>query len=516
MRERDSQLDRLATWLPWILTGLGLALFVSIRLQLFEDEVPNPDISGILYNADGLLRGELPYVHNAELKPLGAFYVVAGAFKLFGRDLDTVQWAFSAWLILGLPALALALPPHASRVDKALSMGVYLYYAGMFTYNYTAWMMPVYVWGFAGVVRSLRARSWRWALLGGIASAVAFGFMQRSGVLGVVALILWGLDARRGSPQWTVLGGWIAGAVVGAGVMAAPYLAVGQLGVLLEHLLPWSVISSYTGSASGGFFAGLLHVPGLLATTFAGALVLSVVGLALSRRTQDRTAAPAALFVVVSIIGTGLGGGRFYLHYMPQVLPALAVLIGALGLGRCIADTNEDPRWRTGLLAVVGLMLCGSVFTVATGDPHRYESRARRLDNGKSAAQAAGAHIRARTDPSDTIYGWGWTSWRVYFWAQRRAPGRYYKALGRVTTFNTNTAFDPGDDIVFSPGPHSDAFIADFDAHPPEYFVLSPSFTQTFGAHSEPLEAFEALSMRLQRDYRPEAEFGDLLLLRRQ
>lgn len=515
-REHDSQLDRLAAWVPWLLLGLGLALFVSIRLQVTEDEVPNPDISGILYNADGLLRGELPYVHNAEFKPLGAFYVVAAAFEVFGRSLDTVQWVFTAWLLLGLPAMALGLPANASRADKALSMGVYLYYAGMFTYNYTAWMMPVYAWAFVGILRSLNGRSWRWALLGGVASAVAFGFMQRGGVLGVLALVLWGLDARRDQPQWRVLGGWVAGALMGAALMAAPYLVAGEVGVLLEHLLPLSLVSAYTGSASGGFFLGLLHVPGLLATTFGGALALAVVGLVLSRRAREHHAVPAALFVVLSIIGTGLGGGRFYLHYMPQVLPALAVLIGASRLGRCIEDTQEDPRWRTGALAVVGLALCSWVYTVAAGDPNLYESRARRLENGKSAAQAAGAHIRARTDPSDTIYGWGWTSWRVYFWADRRAPGRYYKALGRLTTFNTNTAFDPGDDIVFAPGPDSEAFIADFDARPPTYFVVSPSFTQTFGAKSEPLEAFDALRERLERDYRPEAEFGDLLLLRRQ
>ncbi len=515
MREPESQLDRLARSLPWILVGLGLALFISIRLQLFEDEVPNPDISGILYNADGLLRGELPYVHNAELKPLGAFYVAAASFRLFGRDLDALQWVFSAWLLLGLPAVVLGLPPKASRTDRALSVGVYLYYAGMFTYNYTAWMMPVYAWAFAGVARSLSARSWRWALLGGAASAVAFCFMQRGGVIGVLALALWGLDARRGRPQWRVLGCWLAGALLGAAVMAAPYLAVGEVAVLIEHLLPVSLFASYTGSASGGFFVGLLHVPSLLATTFGGALVLAGIGLVLSRRAREHRAVPAAAFVVASIIGTGLGGGRFYLHYMPQVLPALAILVGATGLGHCIADASGDPRWRSGAFAVVGLVVCGWVYTVASGGPYRYESKARRLANGKSAAQAAGAHIRARTTPSDTIYGWGWTAWRVYFWADRRAPGRYYKALGRVTSFNTNTEFDPGDDIVFAPGPHSEAFIADFDARPPKYFVVSPSFTQTFGAKAEPLEAFDALRERLQRDYRPEAEFGDLLVLRR-
>ena len=510
----SSQLDRLVARLPVLLLGLGVAVFASIRLQVFEDEVPNPDISGILYNADALLRGELPYVDNAEFKPLGSFYAVAACFAVFGRDLAALQWVYTGWLLLGVPAIALALPKGSTRTASALSIAVYLYYAGMFTYNYTAWMMPVYAWAFVGIVRSLDGERLGWAVLGGTMSAIAFGFMQRSGVLGPLALVLWGLRLRTDGPAWRVMGGWVLGAVLGGLLMALPYLPRGELGTLLGSMLPWGLVSEYTTRASGGL-AGWIQVPGMLATTFGGALVLAGVGLVFSRRAQDRRAVPAALFVVASVIGTGLGGGRFYLHYMPQVLPALAILVGATALGAGIDAADEHPRWRSGALAAIVLVLLGWVYAVATGDAHRYEARARRLKDGKSAAQAAGAHILARTTKDDTIYGWGWTAWRVYFWADRHAPGRYYKALGRITTFNTNTAFDAGDDIVFADGPHAEAFIADFDAHPPTYFVLSPSFTQAFGAQREPLEAFEALRERLRRDYRPEAEFGDLLLLRR-
>ena len=516
MSETEPQLNRIAAWIPRLLWGLGLALFASIRLQLFDDEVPNPDISGILYNADGLLRGELPYVDNAELKPLGSFYVVAAIFGAFGRDLDVLQWAYTAWLLLGLPAMVLGLPRGSTATAKALAAAVYLYYGGMFTYNYTAWMMPVYAWAFVGIVRSLDLDEgrWAWALLGGAASAVAFAFMQRAGVLGPLALVLWGLRARAGGPRWRTLAGWVAGALLGASLVALPYLARGELGALLRGLFPLDVVSTYGASASNSL-GGLLQVPGLLAETFGGALALAAIGLVLSRRAHERAAVPAALFVVASLVGTGLGGARFYLHYLPQLVPGLALLVGASALGRGIDDPEAATRWRGGAMAAIGVVLLGWVQAVSAGDAHRYEAKARRLENGKSAAQAAGAHIRARTDPDDRIYGWGWTAWRVYFWADRRAPGRYYKALGRVTTFNTNTAFDPGGDIVFVEGPHAAAFIADFDAHPPVYFVLSPSFTKAFGARREPLEAFAKLRGRLERDYRPEAEFGDLLLLRR-
>lgn len=514
MPEGDTTLDRVAAWIPWLLVGLGLAFFVCIRLQVFDDEVPNPDISGILYNADGLLRGELPYVDNAELKPLGSYFPTAACFWAFGRNLGALQWFFSAWILLGVPAVAVALP-GASRCARALAVGVYLYYGGMFTYNYTAWMMPVYAWAFAGIIRSLDDPRGAWAILAGIASSLAFAIMQRGGVLGPLALALWGLHARRHGPNWRTLGGWVLGASIGAALVAGPYLARAELNTLLRGLFPIGLVTSYSSSASGGL-VGLAQVPGLLADTFGGALVLASVGLVLSGRERNTGALPAALFVLASLVGTGLGGGRFYVHYMPQVLPALAVLVGATTLGRTIDDRGAQTRWRAGAVVAVVVVLLGWAYAVSSGDAHRYEARARRLRGGRSAAQVAGAHIRARTGPEDSIYGWGWTAWRVYFWADRRAPGRYYKALGRVTTFNTNTAFDPGENIEFAPGPHADAFIADFDAHPPAYVVLSPSFTSAFGAEHDPLQDFTALRERLERDYRPEAEFGDLLLLRRQ
>ncbi len=50
---------------------------------------------------------------------------------------------------------------------------------------------------------------------------------------------------------------------------------------------------------------------------------------------------------------------------------------------------------------------------------------------------------------------------------------------------------------------------------PPAYFVFSPSFTNAFGAKSEPLTHFMGLSQRPARDYAPVANYGDLTLLRR-
>ena len=44
----------------------------------------NLDVTGIVYNARLLLLGKLPYLHSAEVKPPGAFVLLAPALWAFG------------------------------------------------------------------------------------------------------------------------------------------------------------------------------------------------------------------------------------------------------------------------------------------------------------------------------------------------------------------------------------------------------------------------------------------------
>jgi hypothetical protein len=140
---------------------------------------------------------------------------------------------------------------------------------------------------------------------------------------------------------------------------------------------------------------------------------------------------------------------------------------------------------------------------------------ARRLRDGRTAAQAAGEHIRARTGDDATIMAWGWTAWPVYYWADRRSATRVYKEMGTLTTFNANTEFGDGAGPVFRPGPAADEVIADFDRAPPAFFVYSPSLVDAFGARPDPLEQFTALRDRLRADYVLDAQYGDLQLYQR-
>jgi hypothetical protein len=506
----STDLQRRAPALVLIILIMGSALFLGVRLSVYDIDVPNPDIAGILYNADGLLRGELPYRDTVEIKPPGSFLIVAGIFAVFGRSIAALHWAHTAWLLLGAPAIWLAASRDAERLAPAIATSVYLFYVGMFTYNYSSWMVVPYAWAFAAMQRGLATGSARWSVAAGAAAALAVLTIQRAAVLGLLAPALYVLARRREAPgaRPITVAWWTAGAAALFGAAALPWALGGALPDFVAGVAPLGVAGDYADAVDGSMGSTIAGAAWQLLRTFA--IGLALAGLALACRVLDRRAgidpgpAPIAtlLFLAASILGAALGGARFYLHYLVQYVPALALLCAFVPRHRAIAG-----------LSVLALLL--AVLEVATGDAHRYEARARRLETGATAAQAAGAHIAARTSAHDTIFGWGWTAWPVYFWADRRATGGLYKPLGTLTTFNRNTEFEAGSDIVFRPGPAADAFIAAFDRDPPAYVVLSPSYTHALGARVDPLAQWDAMTQRLQRDYRPEALYGDLTLLRR-
>jgi hypothetical protein len=240
---------------------------------------------------------------------------------------------------------------------------------------------------------------------------------------------------------------------------------------------------------------------------------LAVAGAA-GREGEGRASLVVALVLVgLSILGAGLGGARFYLHYLVQYVPSLAILSGHPGARRVL---SRGPGWQRALGAVVLVLPVGlEGISLIQGRAHRYEAMARTLADGRTAAQAAGEHIRARTDPGDRILAWGWTAWPVYFWAGRRAPTPVYKPMGTLTTFNTNGAFFDGSPVQFRPGPEADALARAFEAREPAYFIYSSSYLDTFGCPVDPLKSWTRMGEALRTGYRAEAQFGDLIVFGR-
>ncbi|MCA9650069.1 MAG: glycosyltransferase family 39 protein [Myxococcales bacterium] len=518
-----------------LLLLLGLVLLVGVRLHVLDDDFPNPDIAGIVYNAELVLDGGRPYLETAEIKPPGAFLMAAASIAVLGRSLVALQLLHALWLAVGgLGVWWAARAVHDDEGDPrlgprcaALGVVVYLVSAAMFSYNYSSWMTPAYALATGAALRGLRRDRARDQLLAGAMALLAFVTIQRAAVLALLLPTLWLWARRRGlmGARPRVLGLWLVGALLAVLPLLAWYAGVGEGGTLLRALLPLGVGMDYTASSDGSGLATLLAALAQLGRVFwfpVGLVLLAALATALERERARELGAwrPGLAWLAVSILGAGLGGGRFYLHYLVQYAPALGLLAASPAIVRAVTKATASPpaEDRGRARVVVGLLVLLSIaqlVEIGLGRGHRYEAQARRLVGGLTASQAAGAHIRERTAPGDTVQAWGWTAWRIYYWSERRAPGRIYKPLGSVTTFNTNTAFDAGSGVRFRPGPLADEMVAAFDRAPPAYLVYSPSMVDAFGARPEPLEEFTELRRRIEAGYVLEAQYGDLRLLRR-
>ncbi len=507
---------------------LGVIAMLGVRLHVLDDDFPNPDIAGLVYSAELILEGGRPYVDTVEIKPPAAFLMAAGAIALLGRTLEALQLVHALWLGfggLGVWWAARALhdrddDPRLGPRCAAVATAVYLVSAAMFTYNYTSWMTPASALAVGLTAQGLRRDSAARLLGAGALAMVAFLTIQRAVFLGLVLLGLWAWARRRAlpgaRPRALVLG------VLGGALALAPFLLwyADALGLLMHTVVPVEVGLDYTAptrdSAPAAVAAALLQL--VTVYWFPVALVVLAGVAAASEPERDLGIwVPGTIWLAAAVFGAGLGGMRYYLHYLVQYAPALGLLAGHPALVRAAGRAvGGDATRRAKLVLAAALLLCaGQLLEIGLGRGHRYEAMARRLTGGMTAAQAAGAHIIERTTAEDTVLAWGWTAWPVYYWSQHRSPCRIYKAVGSVTTFTSNTALDSGGDFHFRDGPLAREMIESFDRAPPAYFVYSPSNVQAFGATVDPLQEFTALRTRLERDYVPEAKYGDLVLLRR-
>ena len=508
-----------------LVLAVGAVLFVGVRLHVLDDDIPNPDIVGIIYSAEVILDGGLPYVDTSEIKGSGSFWLVAAVIALLGRGLLALQAVHTLWLLAAAPAVwlvasdcARAHPEPERKTTAALATAVYLTFAPMFSYNYSSWMMPPYAWAVAAAVLGFRTDRRVWHLLVGVLSVFAYVSIQRAVVLAPLLGGLWWWARRKGAPGASprTLLWWVVGAAVGTLIVVAPYVPSGRVDAVVFGVVPLDTAARYTAVANAPVLATALGATRQLVVTFWMGVLLTAAGGWTSRvaqRSGDGLASDTwvvgGLWLAASIAGAALGGGRFYIHYLVQYVPAVAILAAHPSLGRLLHRRDKRAS------AVVAATVAAQLLEVGLGRGHRYEARARRLESGVTAGQAAGQHIREYSAPGEPVLCWGWTAWRVYYWSQRRAPGRVYKPMGTVTSFNGNTEFNVGGDIEVRLGPDADAFIAEFDANPPGYFVYSPSLESTFGAASDPLQRFTPLMERIARDYALEAAYGDLRLFRR-
>jgi hypothetical protein len=185
---------------------------------------------------------------------------------------------------------------------------------------------------------------------------------------------------------------------VGAfGIAGAVAVMFWRQGILREALFwSWTYIFHHympAASASGGFVARLFKC------FLPFALAMSPL-LFLGRRVRWRGGALVVWLWLAAMTGAALIGGRMYGHYFLLTVPPLSVLAG-VGGAEWLTAASTGQRRR--LAALVSTMACG--FLVAAW-----------LFRGATDSwlglhpdyRMASGYVRARTQPNDRLFVWGW------------------------------------------------------------------------------------------------------------
>ena len=504
-------------WLPLALVMLGVALLLATRAFHRIPGLGNADIAGILYEADILLNGGVPYRDTMDMKSPGTWFLFAAIFRFVAREIWAVQAVYTAWCLLAAPAIWLAgRALYGERVHAAWAVLLYLAAVGLFDLNYSAWMTTPYAWAFACLVIGLRGGSQGWHVLGGVFAAVAVVFKPHAFVLAPTFVLMWWWSRRRGDAgaRWSAWPLWLVGAVLGLAPLLLWYWQQDALPALIAGLFPFEVAREYGERSLGGDWWGWRagKVPLQLLTVYPLHATLAVAALLGCRRArgEGRSFAPllpAVVFFALSVVGCGVGGLRFYIHYLPQYLPGLALLAAhpesRVYLRKWRGELAGRERWIPGVLAATSVLLA-LVLTVQIP-----LGKAARVDHkGNAHAQLAGEFIASRSGPEDTVQVWGWVAWSVYFWADRRAPSPVFKVLGQATDYNQNGLFSRSKQVDFRPGPAADTLLEAFKKRPPAFFVRAVPFFP--GALEDPLEQWPELKAIVAEKYVMRQRFGKI------
>ena len=111
MASLESDPERLAPAGSWRKVALGVLVLNALWLGrgVIDPGFGNLDVTGIVYNARLLLLGKLPYLDSAEVKPPGAFVLIAPALWALGlRGVWLLGIAWGTLTSLATGALAKA------------------------------------------------------------------------------------------------------------------------------------------------------------------------------------------------------------------------------------------------------------------------------------------------------------------------------------------------------------------------------------------------------------------------
>lgn len=467
----------------------------------------NLDVTGIVYNARLLLLGKLPYLHSAEVKPPGAFLLVAPALWLFGLRgmwLLGVLWATLTSLATGALAKACYGEVWGKRVVVLHAAAAVI--ACDADVNYSFWMALPFTLSAAAGAEAVRAQSERrYAVLWVFAGALSLLAVSIKPSAWPVSLLFGALWLRelwlRRFKRAALLPAWgLLGAVLSAGLLSAPFWAQGRLDALVEGLHQvQSFGTEYVGlvvSGAGGYVnaagIGLQCLPDQMPAMLGLALLGCLPG------RFDVKPSPLALvpwvFLVAALLGVTMTL-RFFTHDNAQLWPALSVLAlrpsGMLARAFSALSARGKSAWVRRLPLLLGLL------AALPGLWERFWLQWYFVNNDHSVAGIC-RRVQPLLRPDDTVLAWGWQAWSVYEHCGRLAPGRVYKTIGTVTTLNTNTCNRGYGRLMLRPGEISERFMSELERRPPG-LILWSTYHHDMGG--DPLDDWARFTALIERDY---------------
>jgi len=413
-----------------ILLLLILALQLLLRFPFLAEPMEG-DEGAYAYIAQGLLMGEVPYRDTFDHKPPGIYFIYAGIFRLFGESLTALR-GFSAlyslatalavfWfasLLLGVPGGLLS-----ALFFAVFSNGPFLEGTSA---NSEVFMALPLILSFACFMLAQRKGCLSLLLWSGLLAGTA-AMIKQVAVLNFVVLLAFlpvyfaGKDRLKGA---CLLGGGFLAPVL---FFVLYFWSRGALGHLLDNafLINFSYLRPFERVVSVEWGKLNLYRIGFLLIEESIILLLGSVAVILiafkDRRRDLLLLASWALSSALSV----MVGRYLFGHYFVQLLPPLVVL-GAFAV----------LKWQeSGLPKVINAGLIVLIITLATVavltfypfylvySPEEISFARYRIDNLALAREVAQI-VKARTGPSDRIMVWG-TDPQVYFYSQRRYPGRY-------------------------------------------------------------------------------------------
>jgi hypothetical protein len=468
----------------------------------------NLDVAGIVYNARLLLAGRLPYVDSIEIKPPGAFILVAPWLALGGLR--------AVWIVSAFWATATSVATGwlgGICWGKRWQGWICLLHAGGAVLaaegdiNYSFWMtLPLTLSaGFAAAAVVERRRTITRALWFGAGAALTFAVLIRPSAasLGLLLAAIWVYERREST--WREIGMHVLAAAVGAIavvlLVSLPFVQNGNLEAVVSgyanvRRYANDSVASIVIGAGGRWpatFIGLQCLPEQLPL---GHLLLAVAMLPLGRYGRDEDRRPRAFiawgFGLAVLIGITLTL-RFFAHDNAPLWAAYSILVlrPAGALSRLLVYAR---RWRAGAeMAALGL---GTVATLTSLRGLIWQNRF--MQNNDDRVAELCRRLEPHLGKKDSVLAWGWTAWGVYEHCHRWAPGPVYKDLTNVTTVNTNTCNRGYELMRFKQGPLADRYLADLQRGRPALILVSDYYK---GMGGDPLDEWHDARIFIREHY---------------